>query len=1304
MYQEQAITLDPNPHPALSYAGLRAEALELLGRLCGDQWSDFNSHDPGITILEQLCFALTELAYRSQWSIEDLLASAGPDWQPAAQEILGGDPVTRDDLIALVRALGCEAVRVEALDQPDLPLYFRPSTSASALPEGAQTKGLPPVAGDLELEPDLAFGFGASPQPAVVPRGVWRVAAQLGAMEPGSGPATLLPIAQRLHGARLLGRDFALEVLDPFAVVVRAELEVDPAQATSDLMLRLQACLDQAIRRAGADENGGGLRSGALIQVLLALPEVRQVTDFLLAISPDADEKDWQRWHLPLPGGGARLHPASSLSLFHRGVRLAVPIGELRQAPPRPALAEPAPFGLPTAVPPPSSLRPSDAGAAAVASPGRRRTLTSNRSLALELPAVYGVGLAGLPAGASPERQQQARQLRTYLHFFDQLLANGQDQLAQAIPLLSPVEAGVSIGTAGQRQALLAHLLRCFGEELNLDAQLPAGAETLVQARSEFLRRIVPLSSGRGSGPDLLRATPDQLGEDGQGAFAERLRRKLGLPLAPNGSPPLLVIEHLLLRPLPDDSSQRVQGGEDPIPFLADVARPDPWSARVSVVINAALLPPWPADAPADACDRWLVNVVRQELPAHLVAELHLLADAEASPGQGQGPWSAMVTAWCDFLDLVRAQRRAGLGARADEGDLGNRLLSLRLRDRRDRLLSLLRIGLPWPLRGIPCKEEQVMVATGKSAAIELRYSQLGVSYQLVEVASGASVGEAVAGNDGPLTLTTPAISRDLILRVQASVLPPSPVATANGRLRSTLVVGEILVVEGVDPGLPLRLLDLTQNPLPLLHPEGAALLAHHGQRLLVEMAASQEGVVYEVIDNAQRKTPFANQKPLSAKVTGTSGPIVLELISPADEDQDLTVRATLDRQRGRAKSEDRQVLLAVLPLRVRANADVSITLAQAVLEPAEQSLLLVGDARTPSQSSVSYKTWSMPLTIDDLLYLADLPQAAGQQVNTLPPVLDGQLSLPPADRRLRTPVLPAPADPALTGWIGRGQPKKGTDGQQKAGNEGQLQLSLGQAKADAYLAVIASKQHSLGPTGSTWAGTIAASQVLIKQLATQLTRPDPSQRLALVADTAEIDATGVDAIAVGSLPSRWLLHGGEPGCFYNFLARGDGQPIALPVYVHRQTLDNPPAARGIGWLRLELDLALAGASGPALETKADLAALRATALRVSWAHTGSSGSLRRGPLWVAVEPTPVAAASSATVKVWGLQPNEQAKLMLQKVELAAPQAGSQDPAKSIDLVPGPLAQSTVLDLVITADETSNIWKFPVVVVIKPVG
>jgi DNA polymerase-3 subunit delta len=58
-------------------------------------------------------------------------------------------------------------------------------------------------------------------------------------------------------------------------------------------------------------------------------------------------------------------------------------------------------------------------------------------------------------------------------------------------------------------------------------------------------------------------------------------------------------------------------------------------------------------------------------------------------------------------------------------------------------------------------------------------------------------------------------------------------VATANGRLRSTFVVGEILVVEGVDPGLGLRLLDLSHNPLPLLHPEGELSLAQVEQAVL---------------------------------------------------------------------------------------------------------------------------------------------------------------------------------------------------------------------------------------------------------------------------------------------------------------------------------------------------------------------------------------------------------------------------------------------------------------------------------------
>ena len=1256
-----SISLDPNPHPALSYAGLRAEALELLGRLCGDQWNDFNSHDPGITILEQLCFALTELAYRSQWSIEDLLASAGPDWQPAAQEVLSGDPVTRDDLIALVRALGCEAVRVEALDQPDLPLYFRPTTSASALPEGAQSNGFPPVVGDLELEPDLAFGFGASPQPAVVPRGVWRVAAQLGAMAQGSGPATLLPIAQRLHGARLLGRDFTLELLDPFAVVVRAELEVDPAQATSDLMLRLQACLDQAIRRAGADDNGGGLRSGALIQALLALPEVRQVTDFLLAISPDVDEEDWQRWHLPLPGGGARLHPASSLSLFHRGVPLAVPTGELRQAPPSPALAEPGTIGLLTSEPTTSGLAKSglaksDSSAAAAVSAGRRRTLTSNRSLALDLPAVYGVGLAGLPAGASPERQQQARQLRNYLLFFDQLLANGQDQLAQAIPRLSPVEPGATGSAAGHRQALLAHLLQRFGEDLNLGGQPQAGAQTLVQARSDFLRRIVPLSGGRGSGPDLLAAAPGQLREDGQGAFAERLRRKLGLPLAADGSPPLLVIEHLLLRPLPDDSSQRVQGGEDPIPFLADVARPDPWSARVSVVINAALLPQWPADAPADACDRWLVNVVRQELPAHLVAELHLLADADASPGQG--PWSAMVTAWCGFRDQLRAQRRAGLGAWAAEDDLGKRLLSLRLRDRRDRLISLLRIGLPWPLRGIPLPVQE-MVATGQTASIKLPFSQKGVRYQLVEVASGMPVGNPVDGTDGPLSLTTPAIVADLTLRVQASVLPPSPVATANGRLRSTLLMGEVVVVEGVDASLPLRLLDANGNPQPPLLAGGAALVASYGDELRVEVEASQEGVVYEVIDNAQRSLPTDEQKPLSAKVTGSSGPIVLTLSSRAGEDLDLTVRARLKRQRGQALVEEHKVLDAVLPLRVRANPAVPLRLEAPVVAPNAPAVVAIGapaGARdSGSQLSVRYQLWSRPLADDDWRF--DTPAAAAE-ITVIGEALAGFSVQQPAGA---------------------------------AGNGAVLNLEQSVSGEGMVVAALACKQHRLSPYGSNNDHQVS-SEVPLRQAAVAFTQPESQRQLLL---RREVDN-----------PRVWSFWGGQPGVAYSVSDDTAQPPLALAVPIP-ELADAPAGLRGIGRQRLGRDLLVAASDGPPkTELERDPATVANPRLLARFLRSGVEVALERPPILLWVEPPAVGRGESAVVVVSGLAAGQGGRLQRGETLL---EEGRADGEGRLRLATGPLqgdsaqqpSETTILDLVINAEAEKNVfWKYTVAVVV----
>ena len=79
-------TISPLPEadPALDQRQLYARGLDHVRRLSRRQWTDHNVHDPGITTLELLAYALTDLAYRTRFPIEDLLAA--PDDNAAAME------------------------------------------------------------------------------------------------------------------------------------------------------------------------------------------------------------------------------------------------------------------------------------------------------------------------------------------------------------------------------------------------------------------------------------------------------------------------------------------------------------------------------------------------------------------------------------------------------------------------------------------------------------------------------------------------------------------------------------------------------------------------------------------------------------------------------------------------------------------------------------------------------------------------------------------------------------------------------------------------------------------------------------------------------------------------------------------------------------------------------------------------------------------------------------------------------------------------------------------------------------------
>ena len=71
------ISKAPLEYPAMDYDFLRQEGIKYLEKLAGKLWTDFNAHDPGITILEQVCYAITDLASRINYTIPDLLARKG---------------------------------------------------------------------------------------------------------------------------------------------------------------------------------------------------------------------------------------------------------------------------------------------------------------------------------------------------------------------------------------------------------------------------------------------------------------------------------------------------------------------------------------------------------------------------------------------------------------------------------------------------------------------------------------------------------------------------------------------------------------------------------------------------------------------------------------------------------------------------------------------------------------------------------------------------------------------------------------------------------------------------------------------------------------------------------------------------------------------------------------------------------------------------------------------------------------------------------------------------------------------------
>lgn len=135
--------------PSLRFSELRKEGLTSIQELSGEIWTDFNLHDPGVTTLEVLCYAITELGYRADLLKEALEADGevAPDFASryffSRDELIPPLPLTRVDFEHFIEE---QHPGVAGAWLNEFPLY---------------QKG--PVRGGYEiavmLEPDAAYGY-----------------------------------------------------------------------------------------------------------------------------------------------------------------------------------------------------------------------------------------------------------------------------------------------------------------------------------------------------------------------------------------------------------------------------------------------------------------------------------------------------------------------------------------------------------------------------------------------------------------------------------------------------------------------------------------------------------------------------------------------------------------------------------------------------------------------------------------------------------------------------------------------------------------------------------------------------------------------------------------------------------------------------------------------------------------------------------------------------------------------------------------------------------------------------------------
>lgn len=579
--------IQPDPD-GLDFEGLRKEGIRIIQEVSGDIWTDYNLHDPGVTILEALCYALTDLVYRLGFDTADFLASRD-----------GGIDFKKQALYRPDEVLSCRAVTDN--DYRKLILNAVPNT------DNVWVKRYSPQSGKFQ---GLYFIYVL-------------LSEQVKHQDEASVRKVYTKLVEKVYAAnRNLCEDLAaVEIVERVPYSLRGEIEVDGKHDPSRVLGRVYYECAQYLSpgvptHSYADRHKEG-------------QELENLFSGVLSAHGYIDEEELHPWrgHFSIQELVGRLSRIGGVKEIRRLVfvdgkgaesdcirlversRLAVACLQF------PRHAEDIDIKLrKSGKACPATLhdveaeynrlgyrrralrhRKQDFDWVGVMMPAASfRDIREYYSIQNHFPDVYGLNAYGVPESASAKRKAQAKQLKAYLLFFEQIMANFL-QNVQEIPRLFSLDgqlrrsyfhqvlgneaipgieeiyangaegmdselAGVLAGVdnhGDRRNRVLDYLLGLYGEKLSLNSLRQIrdeGADKeneLIASKIAFLREIVDIGKNRAAAFDYLNPADDSNGA----GLGRKLAFLLGLNPPPDGEgqnrsgKDIRIVEHILLRP-----------------------------------------------------------------------------------------------------------------------------------------------------------------------------------------------------------------------------------------------------------------------------------------------------------------------------------------------------------------------------------------------------------------------------------------------------------------------------------------------------------------------------------------------------------------------------------------------------------------------------------------------------------------------------------------------------------------------------------------------------------------------------------